>query len=300
MRLALILLSVVASVICHSPKLAVLHAMENVRFPKRRTLLLQEAQRLDPAVDMRDVVSAQRFVTLQVTVSDWFHEVLVAANMVGASENDIYQSILTKRRSKGKPTDGLEEPLLRSAIGTWKKYCIERGACKSIPNSAHWMLTEDGILDFISSLIQTQSVNFRDVSEALRQEIALYVRANLHATPIRISEKFQVRLDKAAKIINEVIGIFRQPVWFFELLAESARVGLLSSESSVLRFTVAKLNKAHKTKVREPRNALRVWVPKVLEGRENFIFESEFVDGTEKKYARIRPEAISKHFKTAP
>jgi hypothetical protein len=297
MQRSILILTLIAVSESKAPKLSVLHALVRTPQPLKTNLLLTEARRLDPSTTVDDVENAQKIVVPHICAPNWFHETMIAASMVDASEEENLRSLVERGRSEGKIGAQYDEPQLRSRMQTWKTFCIDRGACKPFAKNEYWILHPPAIVSFVKSMIIKHTPHGGTLSTPKRHMIGKFVKSNLNATPLQLAEKFNVHPAEAWSAYHSVIGIFRQPQWFLKLLQSIENKAELSPDNRTLLEKIRRLNLSNKTKTNGVLgHALRAWLRIVVSDTENgnkkYFREFELVDGETHEYVRITREAM--------
>jgi hypothetical protein len=267
-------------------------------------VILAKAKELDPYTTADDIKVTQSIIMPQVCAPAWFHEVLIAASMVDASEEALLQSLIARGRSVGEIGETYMEADWRNLMLNWKRFCIEKNRCRHLSDHDFWILDTPAILSVVVDLIDRYTPVRAQLSSSNRRIIGNYVKRHVDATRLTVADKFNVHPVQAESTIAAVMSLFTQPAWFYEFLRSNADELHSSIISQLMVNEIRELNRRNKAQTRGGiREAIRAWVKLVINnpdsGNANFYRGTESIEGIAYDFVYIRKEAIAKYFSSA-
>ncbi len=277
-----------------------------VRVLKQRPVLplaelVKKVHQTDPSISASAVQAVHAAFTPCVSVSGWFHEVLVAGSMTGASSEELFESVLRKGTALGAYKGSINEEGLKRQIQNWVRFCIEKNQCERYKNDPRlWVLTKpatDEIIDMVLSKLS--SGGRRELSKDEKRELREIIADNAQVSPQFIADLFGITIDEAIREINTVLRIFIQPAWVVDMLSLYHESELSTRNEYILESLRVFNSGASNRRINgDVVDVLRAWIPSILKSKtsseKNFVREKITVNGEEIEQVRMVPDAIER------
>jgi hypothetical protein len=245
----------VSTGLVESIKLAILLSLRDSGLENTESTFIR-AQALDPTVtsDVMKEEVAQLFSLFTIPV--WFHDVLMAGSMVGASEDEIFESILTRATAIGERE--IKPETTRKRIRLFMQFCIIESNCNMDEEGKNWVLPKQLCNYYVRRLIHERTS--REYGPHLKPELLSLLRQNIRITPVQVADELRITVQDALAGIENVLRIYTQPEWFLDLLlkCDSKRLDYASPViQTIVMDTVKQTGIKYNGVLKE---ALRAWI----------------------------------------